>query len=222
MKKIYVLKNTETILMIVQVLIIVLFGILIQDEFYRIIISTAGIAFNFLVCSGKRFGFVIGMLYALSYGIMSYFDEIYASCVFMLLIQFPSAIISFITWKKQGDNFVKMQRLSSPKRICVALAFILFDIIVCKILKYVNGSGAFFDAFFFSASFISCILLAIKKKEAYFVILLSGLAGTVLWCYQLLKNGTGLSVLLLNFFVLLNSIRGLVGNIKTKNSIPKR
>lgn len=216
MKKRSILKNKEIILIAVQVFIIVLSGILVQDEFYRIIISAAGIAFNFLVCSGKRFGFVIGMIYALSYGIMSYFDEIYASCVFMLLIQFPSAIISFITWKKQGDNSVKMQRLSNLKRICVALAFISFSIIVYKILKYVNGSGAVFDAFFFSASFISCILLAIKKKEAYFVILLSGLAGTVLWCYQFFQNGTGLSVLLLNFFVLLNSVRGLAANINYK------
>lgn len=215
MKKQTLSKNKEIILITVQVLIIVLSGILVRDEFYRIIISAAGIAFNFLVCSGKRFGFVVGMLYAVSYGIMSYFDEIYASCVFMLLIQFPSAIISFITWNKQEDNSVKMQRVSSLKRICIALAFIFSVIIAYMLLKYVNGSGAVFDAFFFSASFISCILLAIKKKEACFVILLSGLAGTVLWSYQFLQNGTGLSVLLLNFFVLLNSVRGLIGNIKT-------
>ena len=94
MKKQTLSKNKEIILITLQVLIIVLSGILVRDEFYRIIISAAGIAFNFLVCSGKRFGFVVGMLYAVSYGIMSYFDEIYASCVFMLLIQFPSAIIS--------------------------------------------------------------------------------------------------------------------------------
>lgn len=215
MKKQTLSKNKEIILITVQALIIVLSGILVRDEFYRIIISTAGIAFNFLVCSGKRFGFVVGMLYAVSYGIMSYFDEIYASCVFMLLIQFPSAIISFITWNKQEDNSVKMQRVSSLKRVCIALAFIFSVIIAYMLLKHVNGSGAVFDAFFFSASFFSCILLAIKKKEAYFVILLSGLAGTVLWSYQFLKNGTGLSVLLLNFFVLLNSVRGLIGNIKT-------
>lgn len=215
MKKLTFLKNKEIIFVAVQVLIIVLSGILIQDEFYRIIISAAGITFNFLVCSGKRFGFVIGMLYALSYGTMSYFDGIYASCVFMLLIQFPSAIISFITWRKQEDVCVKMQRLSNLKRICVALAFIFTDIIAYMLLKHLNGSGAVFDAFFFSASFISCILLAIKKKEAYFVILLSGLAGTTLWCYQFFKNDIGLSVLLLNFFVLLNSVRGLIGNIKS-------
>lgn len=173
MKKQTLSKNKEIILITVQVLIIVLSGILVRDEFYRIIISAVGIAFNYLVCSGKRFGFVVGMLYAVSYGIMSYFDEIYASCVFMLLIQFPSAIISFITWNKQEDNSVKMQRVSSLKRICIALAFIFSDIIAYMLLKYVDGSGAVFDAFFFSASFISCILLAIKKKEAYFVILLS-------------------------------------------------
>ena len=200
MKKQTLSKNKEIILITLQVLIIVLSGILVRDEFYRIIISAAGIAFNFLVCSGKRFGFVVGMLYAVSYGIMSYFDEIYASCVFMLLIQFPSAIISFITWNKQEDNSVKMQRVSSLKRIYIALAFIFSFIIAYMLLKYVDGSGAVFDAFFFSASFISCILLAIKKKEAYFVILLSGLAGDGLFCFSFFRKGTGLSVFFFYFF----------------------
>ena len=168
MKKQTLSKNKEIILITVQVLIIVLSGILVRDEFYRIIISAAGIAFNFLVCSGKRFGFVVGMLYAASYGIMSYFDEIYASCVFMLLIQFPSAIISFITWNKQEDNSVKMQRVSSLKRICIALAFIFSVIIAYMLLKSVNGNGAVFDAFFFSAMlYFLYFTLPLRKRGIF-------------------------------------------------------
>ena len=44
MKKQTLSKNKEIILITVQILIIILSGILVQDEFYRIIISAAGIA----------------------------------------------------------------------------------------------------------------------------------------------------------------------------------
>ena len=165
MKKQTLSKNKEIILITLQVLIIVLSGILVRDEFYRIIISAAGIAFNFLVCSGKRFGFVVGMLYAVSYGIMSYFDEIYASCVFMLLIQFPSAIISFITWNKQEDNSVKMQRVSSLKRIYIALAFIFSFIIAYMLLKYVDGSGAVLMHSFSLQALFPAFYLPLRKKR---------------------------------------------------------
>lgn len=197
-----------------QVIIIVACGIAVSDVWYKIIISAAGIVFNFLVSSGKRSGFIVGACYAVAYGIMSYMEAVYASALFMLVIQLPMAVISFISWRKQKTNKVEMQDLSLKKRIATFLALIIIHVILYLLLSKSNASSTFFDAFFFSSSLISCILLAKKKKEAYFIIMLSGIAGTLLWLSQFILNGTGISVLLLNFFTFINSLRG----IKIQNS----
>lgn len=116
--------------------------------------------------------------------------------------------------EKAKNKKVEMQDLSLKKRIATFLALIIIHVILYLLLSKSNASSTFFDAFFFSSSLISCILLAKKKKEAYFIIMLSGIAGTLLWLSQFILNGTGISVLLLNFFTFINSLRG----IKIQNS----
>lgn len=212
-KKIYILG-------IVQVLIILLAGILVKDVWYKIIISIMGILFNALVSIGKRQGFIVGVCYAILYGLMSYAEGLYASAIFMLLVQVPMGMISFSTWKKQNsDKTVTMDSLSTKARVSWSAMLVFSNIIIFFILKKVNGSGAIFDSFFFATSLISCILLSQKKKEAYFVIMLSGLGGTALWLYQLVTTSDGISVLLLNFFVCINAVKGLYIQSNLKNKL---
>ena len=208
--------NHQFLFGLFQVIVIAACGIAVNDMWYKIIISAAGIVFNYLVSCGKRSGFIIGTCYAAAYGIMSYTEDIYASALFMLAVQLPMAIISFITWKKQNTKEIRMQSLSLKKRIAIFSALIIIQIILYLLLNKTNSSNAFFDAFFFSTSLISCILLAKKKKEAYIIIMLSGIAGTLLWLSQFITTGDGISVLLLNFFVFINSVKGLIIQNKHK------
>lgn len=198
-----------------EISVIAAVSIVSGDIWYKIIISAAGIAFNFLVSWGKRYGFIVGVVYAAAYAVMSYKECVYASAVFMLFIQLPMGIASFITWKKSPSGSVKMESLNFKNRILTFAAVTVTQVVLFILLKYVNSSNPFFDAFFFSTSLVSCILLAKKKMEAYFIIMLSGIAGTLLWLSQLITTGNGISVLLLNFFVFLNSIKGLKIQNKT-------
>lgn len=199
-----------------QVIVITACGISVGDIWYKIVISAAGIIFNFLVSYGKHYGFIIGAFYAMTYGIMSYTENVYASALFMIAVQLPMAIISFVTWKKQNTKEVKMQSLSLKSRLLTFFTLVIIHIIIFLLLSKTNASNSFFDAFFFATSLISCILLAKKKKESYFIIMLSGIAGTLLWLSQFIRTGDGISVLLLNFFVFLNSVKGLI--IQSKHS----
>lgn len=199
-----------------QVIVITACGISVGDIWYKIVISAAGIIFNFLVSYGKHYGFIIGAFYAMAYGIMSYTENVYASALFMIAVQLPMAIISFVTWKKQNTKEVKMQSISLKSRLLTFFTLVIIHIIIFLLLSKTNASNSFFDAFFFATSLISCILLAKKKKESYFIIMLSGIAGTLLWLSQFIRTGDGISVLLLNFFVFLNSVKGLI--IQSKHS----
>lgn len=194
---------------IFQIFIIFICGIIVQDTWYKIIISMAGITFNYLVSCGKRWGFIVGICYAAAYGIMSFSEKVYASAIFMILLQLPMGIVSFITWKNDSSSRVKLQKLSAKYRVVTALSIVVLFAIIYLTLKNTSASSSLFDSFFFATSLVSCVLLAKKKSDAYFVIMLSGIAGTLLWTSQLITAGNGISVLLLNFFVLTNSIKGI-------------
>lgn len=205
------MKNNQKLLFgAFQAVVIIACGIAVSDVWYKIIISSAGIIFNFLVSYGKRAGFIIGAGYAIAYGIMSYSEGVYASALFMFAVQLPMAIISYKTWQKQNTKEIEMQTLSAKQRILTGSILIIVQAFLYFLLSKTSAVNIFFDSFFFSSSFIACILLAKKKKEAYFIIMLSGIAGTLLWLLQFITSGDGISVLLLNFFVFINSVKGLI------------
>lgn len=199
-----------------EIIVILLAGFVSGDVWYKILISVAGMAFNFLVSCGKRYGFIVGVCYAAAYAVMAYTENVYASAVFMLFIQLPMGIVSFTTWKSSQSGTVKMQKLSLKNQIAVLSAVAITQVLIYILLNLINSSSAFFDSFFFATSLISCILLAKKKKEAYIIIMLSGIAGTLLWLSQFITTGDGISVLILNFFVLINSVKGLIIQNKHK------
>lgn len=212
--KLFKEKLFAMIIPILQIIIIIAVSIVANENWYRIVIACTGILFNYLVCYGKRYGFLVGSIYALSYGIMAYFDHIYASAFFMIIIQFPMAIISYINWSKKKESINKLEKLTKHQSFLLSIFVIVSYGVILTVLYLLNSSGAVFDAFFLTASLISCILLAKYYKSAYIFIMISGLAGTLLWLYQLITTSKGSSILVLNSFVLFNAIIGIVKNYK--------
>lgn len=216
--KLFKEKMLTIIIPLLQIAIIIAASILTKEIWYRIIIACTGILFNYFVCAGKRIGFIIGSIYAICYGTMAFFDKIYASAFFMIIIQLPMALISFINWKKNSNNNLQLKRLSAKQLILGGVVTVVSYFAILGILLLLKSSGAGFDAFFLSATLISCILLARYYKEAYIFIMLSGLAGTSLWLYQYIAEGKGLSILILNSFVLFNAIIAIIKNYKKSKS----
>lgn len=215
-----ILKNYCIIFL--QVLTLIVVGITTNDNWYMICISVLGILYNYCVSIGRRFSFIIGGIYALLYGLMSYFENIYASAFFMIVVQLPSAIISYITWGRSG-NETNLKSQNIRQLVLTFISLIALTIVIYYVLKLLNGSGALFDSFFFACSFIACVLLMTKYREAYIVILLSGVGGSALWLYQFITTTQGISVFLLNLFVLINAIIAIVLNyVKKKGDSNKK
>lgn len=212
---------TYLLLLPIEIAAVLVAGILSDDDVLKICVSAAGIVFNLLVCVQNRIGFVIGAAYAIGYAVMSYMETVYASAVFMAFVQFPSAILSFVTWNKKSAAENGLIKLSATGVLLTVMASALFTGIITVILTLLNSSGALFDAFFFSMSIVACYLLAKRYRAAYITIFLSGIGGTALWIYQFAVTGQGLSVLIVNAFVTINAALGIFRQYrKTLPTIP--
>lgn len=200
----------KILLLSVQTVAIITVGIAVKDVWYKIIISLLGLGFNFFTSNGKRFGFLFGCAYALTYSAMAFSERIYASAVFMLFIQLPVALYSFISWKKsQSKGEVKLKKLTVKQSIVVGILFFISIAGIYFILNAVKSNGPLLDAVFFSITLLSCVLLAFYYRSAYLFVALSGVAGTAVWAYQLIVNNTGASVLTLYVFVLINALSAI-------------
>ena len=193
-------------LLILQLAAVVASGVISGDAVYAIGNAVIGVVFNFLVSLNFSAGFLFGFIYAVTNGILAYQTKVYATFVFMILLQAPMAIYSFAKWhsKKQADITMKVMNRKQISLLC--LFMVLLGFIMYFVLYRLNSSSVVFDDFFFVFSVTACLLLAFYYKNAYVITMLSGLFGTVLWSYQYAAAQQGLSVAVFYLIVFINSI----------------
>lgn len=195
------------VLLIIQLLVILLVGIVSGDAAYAVGISLIGVVFNFLVSINNPIGFLFGFVYAITNGIMAYYTGIYATFIFMLLLQAPMAIYSFKSWgKKKKSSDAIMKKMSLKQIIGLSFSMIVLGIVMYFVLKAFNSTSILIDDIFFIFSVSACLLLAFCYKNAYIITLISGICGTVLWTYQMLETGNGFSIAAFYMIVSINSI----------------
>lgn len=209
------------ILMIIQITIILTVGLIANDVWYSIVVSVIGITFNMLVSLKKSIGFLVGFIYAIGSGIIAFNDAIYATFVFMIVLQAPMAIYSFISWRKNSTNNNPLKIMNHKQFSILCIAMILLAVAMYFILRELNSSNVVCDAIFFVFSVSACLLLAFRYKNAFIVTLLSGLGGTALWLYQSIVTNIGISLAVFYIIVSVNSIYAIytnysIGKLKLK------
>ena len=72
------------VLLSIQLFVIILAGVIAKDSYYSIVVAAIGVVFNLLVSFNLPQGFLAGIVYALTNGILSWQTGAYASCIFTL------------------------------------------------------------------------------------------------------------------------------------------
>lgn len=222
-KNIIKLINTRICIILIlsaQVLAVALTGILAKDVWYSIVIALVGISFNMLVSLNNSYGFLVGFVYAIASGIFAYFSESYATFGFMIIMQAPMAIFSFISWRKSSmENLPALKKINSCKAIILLVSLILVGVASYYLLNWIGGSNILQDSIFFVFSVLACVLLALRYKIAYIITLFSGLGGVLLWTVNMWENGEGVSMMVFYIIVCLNSIFAIWNNYFKKKSL---
>lgn len=202
------MKNKRySLLLVIQLLAILLVGAFSSDTWYTIGISSIGVLFNFLVSVNNPIGFLFGVVYAITNGLLAYEMQIYATFVFMLFLQAPMALYSFISWRKKKKNTKSIMKEMPLKHIIGLSCFMVaLGGVMYFVLKASNSTSVLFDTIFFVFSVSACLLLAFCYKNAYIITLMSGLGGTILWSYQMITTGNGFSIAAFYLIVAINSI----------------
>lgn len=206
-------------LLIVQFAAVMASGVISGDTAYAIVNAAVGVVFNFLVSLNFSAGFIFGFIYAVTNGILAYQTKVYAAFAFMIFLQAPMAIYSFIKWHGKKQTDIKM-KVMNRKQIALLCSFmLLLGFVMYFVLNRLNSSSVIFDDVFFVFSVTACLLLAFYYKNAYVITMLSGLFGTALWSYQYFETRQGLSVAVFYLIVLINSIIAVFQQYK---SIPEK
>mgnify|MGYP000052021184 CR=1 FL=1 len=197
-------------LLIFQLVVIILAGVISKDSFYFVVVAAIGVVFNLMVSLNIPQGFLAGMVYALTNGVLSWQTGAYASGIFMFVLQAPMAAYSYLSWKKKKEKTDQIMRCMTRKGTGLLTVSMLAGWFVMFFLLPASdggrGIGIALDVALYVFSVAACLQLAFCYKSAYLVTLLSGLGGTLLWGWKMLEKGTGLSLAAFYLIVLINSV----------------
>ena len=76
-------------LLIFQLVVIILAGVISKDSFYFVVVAAIGVVFNLMVSLNIPQGFLAGMVYALTNGVLSWQTGAYASAFLCLFSRHP-------------------------------------------------------------------------------------------------------------------------------------
>lgn len=203
------MNKKHTFLLILQLLAVAGAGAASNDTAFVTInaLILIGVIFNFLVSLNVPVGFIFGFAYAVTNGIIAFKTKVYATFAFMIFMQAPMAVYSFVKWNNKKSNGEKNMSVMNKKQLSLlSLFMILLGTIMYFILSMLRSGNVIFDDIFFVFSVSACLLLAMYFKNAYIITLLSGLFGTVLWSIQYFTINQGLSVAVFYFIVLISSV----------------
>lgn len=203
------MNKKHTFLLILQLLAVAGAGAASNDTAFVTInaLILIGVIFNFLVSLNVPVGFIFGFAYAVTNGIIAFKTKVYATFAFMIFMQAPMAVYSFVKWNNKKSNGEKNMSVMNKKQLSLlSLFMILLGTIMYFILSMLRSGNVIFDDIFFVFSVSACLLLAMYFKNAYIITLLSGLFGTVLWSIQYFTINQGLSVAVFYFIALISSV----------------
>ena len=158
----------DRIIILIQTIVIIAAGFFSGDSAFALINSGIGVIFNYLVSVNQPLGFWFGVVYAMMNGVIALQGEIYATAFFMIAIQAPMAVYSYISWKKKKsiDAQGRMKELGRRGKGILIVSMIVASVVMYGILQVVNGQNTWIDTVFFVFSVYACFLLAFYYKEA--------------------------------------------------------
>lgn len=186
----------------------VIVGILFKQPHYEIITGVIADIYLILVSFKKRCGFIFGMLYAITYGIVLFFSKLYANAGFSLLFLLPVTLLSYIKWHKNQEDQIK--RLALKQWLLCVLAFLSATLLLYLILRAINGAQPLLDATVFSLSILTCSLMVAKYTECWILNIIVNIFNIVMWSIQFVDTGAGLNMIALQIFSLLISLNGII------------
>ncbi len=203
-------KKIEIMMCILASVIILLSSTITGSSFINIIISIAGIYYVYLIGQKKVIAYLFGIINVLLLGVNLYLNEIYFSAFYNLLYGFPILLYGLYYWKKKADNN-NINILSSENRIILTLLMTLpsiFGIIVALINS--NYILLVLDITTTYMGVLGLWLLARKHIEQWPVWIVCNAINFLMWTVLSFENTSNISVAVMWFFYLVNSVYGYI------------
>lgn len=205
----------EIALWVFSVLLITVSFFAFDGEGYLSLISALiGVTSLIFYAKGNPIGHVIGIIFCILYGIISYSFAYYGEMLTYLCMSMPMGVIALISWTrnpyKKGKSEVKIRDISKKETALMWIPTILVTVIFYFILKYFGTANLIPSTISVTTSF-AAVYLSYRRSPYYAVAYAANdLVLIVLWLLASMADRKYISVLVCFIAFFFNDIYGFI------------
>lgn len=186
------LSKFETVLWIVSLFVVTCSFMLVPDKDYlSLSASLIGVTALIFVSKGYVLGQVLTVVFAVFYGIISFFFTYYGEMITYLFMTSPMAIMAAIEWhknpyKKTKEVKIKKVKKNQIKQMIILTIFV--TIIFYFILKAMGNANLLFSTISITTSFVASYLTYLRSPYYAIAYSLNDIVLIILWILASVEN----------------------------------
>lgn len=208
------LTKFETCLWLLSVFVVVMSFVLSKGGgCMSLIASLIGVTALIFVAKGYVFGQMLTVVFALFYGIISFYFGYYGEMLTYMCMTAPIAIMAIVSWVKhpfEGSREVEVRKMHRVEVAFVFLLAIVVTVLFYFILGAFNTANLFFSTLSVTTSFIACCLTFMRNPYYAIAYAANDVVLIVLWIMASVEDISYLPMVFCFVMFLANDVYGFV------------
>ncbi len=183
------------------------------EDILTIIASLIGVTALIFVAKGYVLGQVLTVVFALFYGIISFYFKYYGEMITYLCMTGPIAVMAVISWIKnpyKGTKEVKVSHITRKQVITMSALAIVVTIAFYFILNFLENANLIVSTFSITTSFVASYLTFLRSPYYALAYSANDIVLIVLWTLATIENISYLPMILCFAMFLANDIYGFI------------
>lgn len=216
------LTKFELFLWLTSVLVIVASYLLSPNrDVLTIISSLIGVTALIFIAKGYVIGQILAVIFAVFYGVISFFFRYYGEMITYLCMTAPIAVLTAISWIKhpyKDSNEVEISKVSAKQIVVMSVLTVAVTIIFYFILSALGNENLVFSTVSVTTSFIACYLSLLRSPYYAIAYALNDVILIVLWSLATLSDISYLPMIFCFVMFFVNDIYGFINWLKIQKS----
>lgn len=219
------MKNEKilNIIPIILILLISFISITFSNSIIGFLTLLFGLFNGYYAVIGKWQNYIYGILFVLLNAYISFKTNLYGIAILSILLYFPLQVNGLISWykNKDKDKKINLRQFNLKTSILIIIVCFILNIILGFFLSKIKTQKlAFLDATSNCINICGVILMILRYKECWIVLLGNNIIDLIIWIINFINNEYNSSIMLIvSIFMLLFNILGIIKWYKKKRII---
>ncbi len=208
------LTKFERVLWIISVIVVIASFVLSKGgDYLTLIASLIGVTALIFVAKGYVLGQVLTVVFALFYGVISFFFAYYGEMLTYMCMTAPIAVMAVISWVKnpfEGTREVKVRKMHRGEVFIMCAFAAVVTVIFYFILKFFNTANLVFSTISVTTSFLACFLTYMRNPFYALAYAANDIVLIILWVLASCEDISYLPMVFCFIMFFINDMYGFV------------